>query len=179
MVQLLHINCVHTIQRKYNRHPSEQNKFKLKTNEKLLQTAKANYESSLISSFSFNNSKIYKCICSLTKSNPIPCSVHYNFISADSDLAKASLFNEYFYSVFTKSPNHPSPPDVIDHPSMITELNISDGELLSVLLYLDTTKTMGYDGILPIVLQRCALALYQPLSYPFNFTLQFPYLPSY
>ena len=32
------INCVHTLRRKYNRRPSEQNKIKLETNEKLLQT---------------------------------------------------------------------------------------------------------------------------------------------
>jgi len=108
------INCVHTLRRIYNRHPSEQNKFKLEASEKLLQT----------------------------------------------------------------EINNPSPPDVIDHPSMISELSISDDEVLNVLLDLDTTKAMGSDGIPPIVLQRCALALYQPLSYLFNLTLQFSYLPS-
>ena len=95
-------NYVRTSRRKYNRHPSEQNKFKLETNEKLFQTeinnAKANYESSLISSFSFNNSKIYKYNCSLTKSNPIPCSVCYNSISTDSDLThNQSTTNNYYF----------------------------------------------------------------------------------
>jgi len=62
-------------------------------------------------------------------------SIIITHISADSDLAKASLFNVYFYSVFTESSNHPLPPDVIDHPSMmISELNISDDEVLNVLL---------------------------------------------
>jgi len=74
------------------------------------------------------------------------------------DLAKPSLFNELFYSVFTKSSNHPSSPDSIIHPD-ISELNMSDDELLNVLLDLDTTKAMGSDGIPPIVLQRWALVL--------------------
>ena len=74
--------------------------------------------------------------------------------------------------------NHPSPPDVIDHPSMISELNISEDEVLNVLLDLDVSKAMGSDGIPPIVLQKCALALYQPLGCLFNLPLQFSYLPS-
>ena len=61
---------------------------------------------------------------------------------------------------------------------MISELNISEEEVLSVLLDLDTSKAMGSDGTPPIVLQRCALVLYQPLSYLFNLTLQFSYLLS-
>ena len=60
------INRVRTLRCKYNRHPSEMNKLKLENNETLLQAeitnAKADYESTLISSFSYNNSKIYKYI---------------------------------------------------------------------------------------------------------------------
>ena len=66
------INCALTLRRKYNRHPSEQNKLKLENNETLLQAeisnAKADYESTLISSFFYSNSKIYKYIRSLTNS---------------------------------------------------------------------------------------------------------------
>ena len=175
---------VRTIRHKYNRHPSEQNKLKLENNVRLLEaeisSAKADYESSLISSFSYNNSKNYKYIRSFSNSNSIPCAVNYNSISANSDLAKASLFNEYFILILlvTQASSHPIPPSDIDHPNMLSSLNISDDEVLNVLLNLDTTKAMGPDGIPPIVLQRCALALYQPLCYLFNLTLQFSYLPS-
>ena len=59
-------NRVRTLRRKYNKHPSEQNKLKLENNETLLQAeisnAKADYESTLISNFSYSNSKIYKYI---------------------------------------------------------------------------------------------------------------------
>ena len=61
--------------------------------------------------------------------------------------------------------------------NMLSEFNIADSEVLNVLLNLDTTKAMGPDGIPPVVLQRCATALYQPLCYLFNLTLQFSYLP--
>ena len=175
------INRVRTLRRKYNKHPSEQNKIKLENNETQLQAeisnAKADYESTLISNFSYSNSKIYKYIRSLTNSNCIPCSVYYDSISANSDSAKAFLFNKYFHSVFTQAASHPAPPDDIDHHTMLSELNISDSEVLNVLLNLDTTKAMGPDGIPPIVLQRCATALHQPLCYLFNLTLQFSYLP--
>ena len=117
------INRVRTLRRKYNKHPSEQNKLKLENNETLLQAeisnTKADYESTLISNFSYSNSKIYKYIRSLTNSNCIPCSVYYDSISANSDSAKASLFNKYFYSVFTKASSHPVPPDDIDHHTSI------------------------------------------------------------
>ena len=69
------INRVRTRRHKYNKHPSEQNKLKLENNETLLQAeisnAKADYESTLISNFSYSNSKIYKYIRSLTSNSCI------------------------------------------------------------------------------------------------------------
>ena len=70
------------------------------------------------------------------------------------------------------------PPSDIDHPNILLSLNISEDEVLNVLLNLDATKAMEPDGIPPIVLQRCPPALYQPLCCLFNLTLQFSYLPS-
>ena len=175
-------NRVRTLRRKYNKHPSKQNETKLVNLESQLQAeiniAKADYESTLISNFSNNNSKIYKYIRSLTNSSSIPCSLYYNSTVANSDLDKASLFNKYFYSVFTTPSCHPAPPDDNDDSNMLSELTISDADVLNVLLNLDTTKAMGSDGIPSIVLQRCATALYQPLTHLFNLTLQFSYLPS-
>lgn len=61
----------------------------------------------------------------MTNPNSIPCSVHCNFSSADSDTAKDSLFNQYFFSVFTTPLCHPAPPNVSDDCNMLSELNIS------------------------------------------------------
>ena len=47
----------------------------------------------------------------------------------------------------------------------------------SVLVGLDTTKTIGLDGIPPIVLSTCASALYKPLHYLFSMCLNSDYLP--
>jgi len=93
-------------------------------------------------------------------------------------LAKASLFKKYFYFVFTTPSCHPAPPDNNDDSNMLSELTISDVDVLNVLLNLDTTKAMGSDGNPSIVLQRCATVFYQPLSHLFNLTLQVSYLPS-
>jgi len=58
--------------------------------------------------------------------------------------------------VFTTQLYHPAPPDGCDDPNMQPELNISDA--------------MGSDEIPSIVLQRCAVALYQPLGHLLNLT---------
>ena len=88
----------------------------------------------------------------------ISCSVRYNSTTTDSDLAKASFFNKYFFSVFATPLIHPDPPINCDDPNMLSEFNISDAEVLDALLNLD--KAMGSDGIPSIVLQRCAAVLY-------------------
>lgn len=42
---------------------------------------------------------------------------------------------------------------------------ISDSDVLNVLPNLNSSKAMGPDGIPPIVLQKCATVLYQPLLF--------------
>ena len=49
---------------------------------------------------------------------------------------------------------------------------------LRLLSILDTSKTMGYDGIGPKVLKNCALALYKPLHHLFLLNLSQHYLPT-
>jgi len=99
----------------------------------------------------------------------IPCSVHYNSTTADSDLAKASLFNKYFFWVFTTPLIHPDPPNNCDDPNMLSEFNISDAKVLDALLNLDTTKAMG---------SLFFKDVYQPLSHLFSLTFQCSYFPT-
>jgi len=160
-----------------NRTNSNLKTMKLYSKLHEISNAKSNYESSLISSLSSNNCKIYKYIRSLRKSNSIPSSVYCDSTSPTSDSDKASLFNKFFYSVFTKTSSHLAPPGNIDDSSILLELDISNSEVLEVLLKLDTTKAMGPDEIPSVVLQKCATVLYQPLCYLFNLTLQFSYFP--
>ena len=72
-----HIKCLHTLKRKYNKHPTNNNKVKIEESETLLQpklsNAKSDYEARLVSTFANNNNpKIYGYIKSITKSNLIP-----------------------------------------------------------------------------------------------------------
>ncbi|MCY3929513.1 MAG: reverse transcriptase family protein [Acidobacteria bacterium] len=175
-----HIKCLRTLKRKLNKRPTNNNKVKYENSSNLLQakisSAKANYESNLISAFANNNnSKIYKYIRSLTKSHSIPPTLHYNSISADSDLDKANIFNDYFYSVFTQAPtNYPTPSNI---SSVLSNISISEEDVYNALINLDTSKAMGPDSIPPIVLLKCASVLYKPLHHLFSLTLKYGYLP--
>jgi len=62
-----HINCLRTLRRKLNKHPTNHNQVKYDNSSNLLQakisSAKDNYESSQITSFAdVSNSKIYICL---------------------------------------------------------------------------------------------------------------------
>ena len=67
-----HIQCMHTLKRKYNKHPTDSNKVKIEESEILLQAkishAKSNYEANLVSTYANNNnSKIYSYIKNIAK----------------------------------------------------------------------------------------------------------------
>ena len=98
--------------------------------------------------------------------------------SAVSDYDKASLFNQYFHSVFTNSDfilpaisNLPTPSSVID------EISITESDVYKALASLDPSKAMGYDGISPRLLKHCALPLCQPLLDLFSLSLSQNYIP--
>ena len=66
--------------------------------------AKSNYETRLIETYqSSNSSNIFSYIRSLSTQNMLPSTLYLENILATTDFEKASLFNLYFHSVFTKS----------------------------------------------------------------------------
>ena len=100
------LNCIRTLRKKKLRSPTDYNTSRLLETELRLSRdiaqAKSNYESKLIHDFASNNqSRIYQYIRSLRKSDTLPPSVIYNDSIANDDTIKASLFNKFFYSVFT------------------------------------------------------------------------------
>ena len=123
--------------------------------------AKSKYESSLIHDFAFSKSyKIYEYIKSLKKEDSLAPTVFNSNSSATDDSDKASLFNEYFHSVFTTSAYRLLPLDEIDTPtSVVTNITLSDSDVYSVLTSLDPTKSSGTDGIGPKLLKVGAIAL--------------------
>ena len=104
------LKCHHTLRRTYKRSPSDRNKIRLIQAEDLFQQsvaeAKSNFEAALITDYACHSSPaIYHYIRNFTKSATIPPTVHLDATSANSDITRANLFNQYFYSVFT--PVHP------------------------------------------------------------------------
>ena len=177
-----HINCLHTLRRKYNKHPTDSIKSKIEESESSLLTkitdAKTNYENNLVTTFANkNNSKIYKYIKNITKSHSIPSTLFHNSCSVSTDSSKAHVFNDYFHSVFRHdSCQYPSS-SVSSPTNSLSENIISDVDVYDTLVALDTTKATGPDEIPPIVLSTCASALYKPLHHLFCLCLDLSDLP--
>ena len=117
---------------------------------------------------------VYKYIRSVKKSSSIPSSVLYNGAPATDSADKASLFNEYFFSVFTSSDFVLPPyPDKID-PSVrchLVSIQISEQEVYEALVSLHTDKATGIDGIGPRILKQYANILAKPLHHLFTISL--------
>ena len=97
--------CLQTLRKNHNKRSSSLSKQKLNIAEEKFKIessqAKCKYESSLMYDLSTKeNTKAYKYIRSLKDSGGIPKSVYYNSIHANTPLDKATLFNDYFHSVF-------------------------------------------------------------------------------
>ena len=50
-------------------------------------------------------------------------------------------------------------------------------DVFKALRSLDTSKAMGCDGVSPVVLKHCAMAIYQPLYHLFSLSLSQFYIP--
>ena len=175
---------IRTLRKRISKHPSSQLFDKLSQMEDDLvyktQSSKSSYESQLIHSFAGKcNNKIYDYINSLTNSCKIPPLVYLCSSQASSDRDRAALFNSFFHSVFTVSHfTLPSSDNLSIPPSIISDLQIDQLQVLEALSSLDSTKSSGIDGIGPKLLKHCALALYGPIHHLFCTSLTKQVLPS-
>ena len=178
-----HLKCLRTMRRKFKTHPSSQKSHRIHELEHLLQCklvhAKATFESNLIESHQLSHSSsVFSYIRFITSQNSLPCTLHLDGISVASDFEKATMFNQFFYSVFTKSSFQLPPLDDLSQPlSTLNEITFSELDVFHALQSLDPSKAMGCDGISPKLLKNCALALYQPLHHLFSLSLSQYYLP--
>ena len=139
--------------------------------------AKSAFETNLIthSSMTYQES-IYKCIHKASGHDKIPAIVSYNSVSAASSVDKASLFNDYFYSLFTQRSY--SIPPVLDIPTLTitcSDIDITVEEVFHALISLDPSKSAGYDQISPKLSKHCAPAV---LHHLFHLRLDQTYIPS-
>jgi len=107
------------------------------------------------------------------ESSSIPATVKYGDDSASDDFSKATLFNNYFYSVFSSS--NFVLPDNITHINTSVQkhisVNITEEEVLEVLNSLNVEKATGVDKIGPRIFKKCALCLQKPLHHLFWISL--------
>ena len=183
--ELRHLSkCASTLRKRVSKHPTSNQFNKLSLLEDTLRskmlTAKSSYETSLIRSFAGKqNNKIYDYIKFLSKSSPIPSSVRLGSSVVTSDHDRASLFNQFFHSVFTiSSYTLPSIDSLPQPPLTIDDLPISHMEVLTALQSLNPSKSMGIDGIGPRLLTNCALALYVPIHHLFSLSIAKQVIPS-
>ena len=145
----------------------------------MIDTAKLDYESSLVHNFaSTNSSKIYDCIKSITKSNHMPSSVNFNSSTASTDHDKANFFNLYFHSVFHNPSCLPNINDLPDIAGSLQAIVISIADVYEALISLDIEKSTGIDNIGPRVLHSCAESLCEPLHHLFSLSLCYAIVPS-
>ena len=183
-----HINIVRNLRKRANRLQADSLKQKLIIAEKALLDkllhSRHLYESQLINECAFsNNSKIYSYISSILKFNQLPSVMHLHRQNASSDADKASLFNSFFESVYSKPHDtqclaHYLNYTTADTVDTLNNINVTDLDVYSLLASLDTTKAQGIDGIGPNVLQSCATSLYVVIHHLFTISLWYCELPS-
>ena len=178
-----HINCLRTLKKRFKSHPTLSLKQKIQHLEESLQqemvSAKSVFEWKLIERLkSGNSSAVYRYIRNLTGSNGIPQSVYFKNVSASMDSDKASLFNQYFHSVYGPVQDLPLSHDLPKPSQSFGDISIDELDVYEVLMSLDTSKAMGCDGISPMLLKHCAIPLLQPLHHLFTLSLIQSYLPS-
>ncbi len=178
------INRVRSSRKKAKFNPSVTNISKLEKEEQDLcdqmEIAKSTYEAQLVDEFAYNNNnKLYKYIKSIQNNNSLPIAMHLNSHTGISDQDKASLFNQFFESVYSKSTSRAphthsqlAPTPVMDH------IVITDSEVYTALSSLDPLKASGIDGIGPKILQTCSLALYPVVHHLFSLSLVSCKLPT-
>ena len=171
-----HLKCLRTLKRKFKSQPTSQRGNKICDLELLLQSkivnAKPNFENNLIESRV--SSSVFSYIHSVSNPSTMPTTLHLDGNSASSDFEKATLFNRYFFSVFTRSSFQIPPLSSLTPSQAISEVTFSE---LDVFRALYPSKAMGCDIISPRLLKLYALALYQPFHYPFSLSLSQCYIP--
>ena len=169
-------------QKKCRRNPSPHNLTRLSSAESSLQVeisnARTDFESSLVHDFAFSNdSRIYDYIRTFSKSGGIPSSLQYQSQLITSAPEKANAFNNFFHSVFNHSSAEVAP-DKLPHPDhSLSSISITIEDTFQVLSSLNPSKAMGGDGIPPVILQRCAVSLIEPVHHLLSQCLSQSYLP--
>ena len=130
-----------------------------------IKAAKFSFESDLVSHFvKGRSSKIYSYTRSVCKLQGLPPVMFCGSSSAQSNLEKATLFDEFFYSVYTTGSSELPPlVSAITLPNL-ESISVSPFDVYNALTSLDPAKAMGCDRTSPHILKCCTIALFKPIS---------------
>ena len=107
------------------------------------------FENKLICDFP-NQHKVYRYIRNITETKSMPQTLYFDTKGGNNDTENANLFNEFFYSIFTRNS---APIDsenlTSDMPSPLTEVDFTNYDVYNILANLDASKAVGIDGIGP------------------------------
>uniref|UniRef100_A0A1X7TD12 Reverse transcriptase domain-containing protein n=1 Tax=Amphimedon queenslandica TaxID=400682 RepID=A0A1X7TD12_AMPQE len=114
---------------------------------------------------------------STLKEKSVPDFVSSGDSSVSSDLGKATLFNQFFHSVFSDSLPPPTTSTLSPPAYTLPDFEITVGDVFKGLSSLNIRKASGIDNIPSIVLKSCATALCEPLHHLFVQCLSQAYIP--
>ena len=126
-----------------------------------------------------NNPKKFWSFHSLkSKTKRIPPVVMYKPNSASDPAEKASLFNEFFSSVFTStSADHVTSRNDVTHSDLLMSMSTSALEVQKILAKLDVNKATGADNIPVRILKERFRELSHPLSTLFKMSFRLGVVP--
>ena len=119
--------------------------------------------------------KFWSHVKSSRNSSRIPEVVSYEGLTANEPLAKANMFNKYFYKQFSELSHYETNIDFTN--DSFFDIDFSASRVKPLLDSLDINKAQGPDGINGAVLKNCSETLSYPLSILFNLVYNTGYIP--
>ena len=166
---------------KKSKNPETEKKFRVLRNRiKNLINHKARiYVNNLCENLYGNPKKFWSFLKTKTKSNSLPQILRtINGIEAKTDLEKANLLNDYFYSTFNQHQDLPLPNIIEYNDPELNSINLDITEVSKELKNINTNKAIGPDGIPSIVLKECHHELSPSLCQIFNLSLKSGIVPN-
>ena len=162
------IKKLKTLQLKQQRQPTPSNKIKIECLQTELTLSLQNdqhlHEKALFKEGKFSD--IQRYLKSLTKSNTNPSEIFFDQRTANTDIEKVILFNEYFQSVFTQ--NTYSTKIGEQNSTLLNQIHFTTDEIENALQLLDVNKAKGPDKIGNLLLKSLSKSLPKSLHLLFN-----------
>ena len=137
-------------------------------------------EQSIAKNIKKNPKELFQYLNSKTKSKEsIPNLEDKEGNVVESDSEKCEVMNKFFSSVFVNE-DVSSVPTMANVPnfSTVSNVNISESDIIKALTSLNTSKSPGPDEIHPLLLKELAVVLAYPLLLLFNKTLKQGKIPN-